>query len=286
MIGWAPKRMTSSGCHHPSPSFGLLISSCSASSAFSIPIPLSFRFEIKPTTATRPLPMYGHPTFPRSSPEFLCGLLASPDVMSSPSCPLPQLTVSPSVDSVSEMLHSGSSGSYNSPSSLASCCTQRPSFIRSISSHSLQNNELHCRFASSLNDFIDSDSGPVRRVFSTGDLQQHYGRSRRAESPLSSESNAIIEGMSRACRYSPEEKKERIQRYRTKRNHRNFNKKIKYACRKTLADSRPRIRGRFIRNTETETNPQAAWSHMDGEEDEMNWISFLDIHSHQLLANP
>ncbi|KAK8601532.1 hypothetical protein V6N13_058773 [Hibiscus sabdariffa] len=235
--------------------------------------------------------MYGHPTFPRSSSELLCRLLTSPDVMSSPLCPLPQLTVSPSVDSVSEVLQSGSSGSYNSPSSLASCCTQRPSFIRSISSHS-----LHCRFASSLNDFIDTDSGPVRRVFSTGDLhqvsnnggqqQQHYGRSRRADSPLSNESNAIIEGMSRACRYSPEEKKERIQRYRTKRNHRNFNKKIKYACRKTLADSRPRIRGRFIRNTETETNPQVAWSHMDGEEDEMNWISFLDIHSHQLLANP
>lgn len=49
----------------------------------------------------------------------------------------------------------------------------------------------------------------------------------RSESPLSSESSAIIEGMSRACRYSPEEKKERIERYRSKRNQRNFNKKIK-----------------------------------------------------------
>lgn len=46
-----------------------------------------------------------------------------------------------------------------------------------------------------------------------------------------SESNMIIEGMSRACRYSPEEKKERIERYRNKRNQRNFNKKIKvFAC--------------------------------------------------------
>lgn len=62
-----------------------------------------------------------------------------------------------------------------------------------------------------------------------------------------------------------------------------------YACRKTLADSRPRIRGRFIRNKEIEKiNPQVEWSHIaDGEEDdEMNWISFLDIHSHQLLINP
>ncbi|GMJ08915.1 hypothetical protein HRI_004560700 [Hibiscus trionum] len=225
--------------------------------------------------------MYGHPTIPRSSSEFLyyLDLLTSPAALSSPLCPLPQLTVSPSVDSVSEVLQSG-----NSPSSVAGCCTQRPNIIRSVSSHSLQNNELYCRFASSLNDLIDSDSGPVRRVSSTGDLHQQYGR--RAESPLSNESHAIIERMSRACRYSPEEKKKRIQRYRTKRNHRNFNKKIKYACRKTLADSRPRIRGRFIRNTETETNPQMEWSHIDGEEDEMNWISFLNINSHQLLANP
>lgn len=48
-----------------------------------------------------------------------------------------------------------------------------------------------------------------------------------SDSPLSSESSMIIEGMSRACRYSPEEKKVRIERYRSKRNQRNFNKKIK-----------------------------------------------------------
>lgn len=44
----------------------------------------------------------------------------------------------------------------------------------------------------------------------------------------SSNDSSIIEGMmSKACRYSPEEKKERIERYRSKRNQRNFNKKIK-----------------------------------------------------------
>lgn len=47
------------------------------------------------------------------------------------------------------------------------------------------------------------------------------------DSPLSSESSMIIEGMSRVCPYSPEEKKVRIERYRIKRNQRNFNKKIK-----------------------------------------------------------
>ncbi|XP_038994686.1 two-component response regulator-like APRR3 [Hibiscus syriacus] len=196
-----------------------------------------------------------------------------------PLSPLSQLTVSNWVD---EVLQSSSSGSYNSPTSLASCCTpQRPSFIRSVSSHSVENNELHCGFASNLYDLIDYDSGPLMKVFSTGDMHQQCGRTWRAESPLLNESNAIIEGMSRACRYSPQEKKQRIQRYRFKRNLRNFNKKIKYACRKTLADSRPRIRGRFIRNKEIQNNPQ-----VEDEEDEMNWISFLDIHSQQLLFNP
>ncbi|KAK6149519.1 hypothetical protein DH2020_017044 [Rehmannia glutinosa] len=51
-------------------------------------------------------------------------------------------------------------------------------------------------------------------------------------------------------RYSVEERKDRILRYLNKRNHRNFNKTIKYACRKTLADKRVRVRGRFAKNNE------------------------------------
>ncbi|GAB2276453.1 hypothetical protein Dimus_011178 [Dionaea muscipula] len=49
-------------------------------------------------------------------------------------------------------------------------------------------------------------------------------------------------------KYSAEEKRDRILRYLKKRNHRNFNKTIKYACRKTLADRRTRVRGRFAKN--------------------------------------
>lgn len=51
--------------------------------------------------------------------------------------------------------------------------------------------------------------------------------SRRESSTVWSESNAIIEGMSKPYKYSPEEKKERIEKYRSKRNLRNFNKRIK-----------------------------------------------------------
>ncbi|KAK8494498.1 hypothetical protein V6N12_073493 [Hibiscus sabdariffa] len=205
------------------------------------------------------------------------------------SCPLSQLTVAESYDLVS-----GGSSSSESYNSLLNFCTQKQSFMqRSISSHSLQNNGLHCHLASCLNEFNDSDSGRVRRAFSTGDLEQ--GRKRgggRSESPLSNESNAsaIIEGMSRTYRYSPEEKKERIERYRSKRNLRNFTKKIKYTCRKTLADSRPRIRGRFARNDGTEKNvAQVEWSHhiggdsVEAHEENENWIQFLDSLSANLI---
>ncbi|KAM5583856.1 hypothetical protein ABKV19_003637 [Rosa sericea] len=99
---------------------------------------------------------------------------------------------------------------------------------RSVSSHSLQKNVGTHRLVS---DLLELETGPVRRVYSTGDLdlqQLHSSyRSSSESSPLSSESSMIIEGMSKACRYSPEEKKERIERYRSKRNLRNFNKTIK-----------------------------------------------------------
>ncbi|KAM7280915.1 hypothetical protein ACFE04_008049 [Oxalis oulophora] len=202
-----------------------------------------------------------------------------------------------------DSVHSSSystANSYNSPSSFATTSSSNSSSMkqsliqRSVSSHSLQKNALfHCNFV----DFIDSDSSNVRRVFSTGDLQDRYMQrmnlrqhSSRSCSPLSSESNMIIESMTKACPYSPEEKKERIERYRSKKNHRNFNKKIKYECRKTLADSRPRIRGRFARNEEIENTSQenekntideilVQWSKINGEEEENgydNWINFLD----------
>ena len=60
--------------------------------------------------------------------------------------------------------------SYGSPSSLVSgSCSVN--MQRSISSHSFQKNGYHCHFASHPHDFLDMDTSPVRRVFSTGDLQ-------------------------------------------------------------------------------------------------------------------
>ncbi|RZC68251.1 hypothetical protein C5167_031507 [Papaver somniferum] len=170
-----------------------------------------------------------------------------------------------------------SSSSYGSPSSLPSYSNiylhnhhYQPSlFQRSMSSHSLLNHQkedgfFHPIFSSHLEEELspschgheqvfnlDSDESPMRKVYSTGDLQTiNVARSTgRSDSPLSNEN--CIEGLNKVGRYTAEERKERIERYRSKRNQRNFTKKIKYACRKTLADSRPRIRGRFARNDET-----------------------------------
>nr|KYP58598.1 Zinc finger protein CONSTANS-LIKE 3 [Cajanus cajan] len=152
---------------------------------------------------------------------------------------------------------------------------------RSVSAHSFNyNNGTHHPLSPLFAELLHDT--PVRRVCSTGDLQRINGvlHNHHTDSPLSSESSMIIEGMSRACRYSPEEKKVRIERYRSKRNQRNFNKKIKYACRKTLADSRPRIRGRFARNDEIDKNSTIQWSQIGGgeeeDEEEENWVNILD----------
>jgi hypothetical protein len=49
-----------------------------------------------------------------------------------------------------------------------------------------------------------------------------------------------------------ETRKQKLSRYWDKKARRNFGRKIKYACRKALADSQPRIRGRFARTEELE----------------------------------
>lgn len=67
---------------------------------------------------------------------------------------------------------SSACSSYSSPSSVGWSADQQPSLIqRSVSSHSLQKNGAH-RVLSSVSELLDSaETNPVRRVYSTGDLQ-------------------------------------------------------------------------------------------------------------------
>ncbi|KAK9277117.1 hypothetical protein L1049_006656 [Liquidambar formosana] len=122
------------------------------------------------------------------------------------------------------------------------------------------------------NSFPDSH---IRRVCSTGDLQNTYTAQtshRSFSSPLATESSFMEDANFKVGRYSAEERKERIHKYRAKRTQRNFNKTIKYACRKTLADNRPRIRGRFARNDETGEIPKAPCSIKDDYDEDDPWV--------------
>ena len=47
--------------------------------------------------------------------------------------------------------------------------------------------------------------------------------------------------------YSPESRKVRIQRFLAKRNHRVWTKTVKYDVRKNFANSRLRVKGRFVK---------------------------------------
>ncbi|ERM96528.1 hypothetical protein AMTR_s00001p00265770 [Amborella trichopoda] len=103
----------------------------------------------------------------------------------------------------------------------------------------------------------------MRRVCSAGDIQRI---NRMQMSPSAQENQGVEDIGFRVRPYSAEERKERINRYRNKRTQRNFNKKIKYACRKTLADRRPRVRGRFAKNEETDEIPKNPNDEDDDEE--------------------
>ncbi|KAI7743094.1 hypothetical protein M8C21_013588, partial [Ambrosia artemisiifolia] len=131
--------------------------------------------------------------------------------------------------------------------------------------------------SSSLHGFSSSPNH-MRKVCSAGDLQSLKNNHRSqtlSSSPLATEGSFMEEANFKVGRYSPEERKERILRYKAKRTQRNFNKTIKYACRKTLADNRPRIRGRFARNDEPEETTPKALNFQRYEDEDEYWMDGL-----------
>ena len=52
--------------------------------------------------------------------------------------------------------------------------------------------------------------------------------------------------------YSPEARKKRVQRFFEKRKQRVWTKKVKYDVRKNFADSRLRVKGRFVKKEDEE----------------------------------
>ncbi|XP_022723604.1 uncharacterized protein LOC111280447 isoform X2 [Durio zibethinus] len=117
-------------------------------------------------------------------------------------------------------------------------------FQKSVSSGCLSSMEWMQAAAIKPNflDFPGIDFGSVygmRRAFSEGDIKT-----------LGNGNVSIIQRPLIVSSCSTEDRREKLSRYRNKKTKRNFGRKIKYACRKALADSQPRIRGRFARTDE------------------------------------
>ncbi|KAK8365421.1 hypothetical protein V6Z12_A02G052200 [Gossypium hirsutum] len=112
----------------------------------------------------------------------------------------------------------------------------------------------------------------IQRILKPGDLQ------------MSSLEDSTF---NKVGKLSVEQRKEKILRYMKKRNERNFSKKIKYACRKTLADSRPRVRGRFAKNDDFgETQRQASINHEYDDDDQVVVKEEEDmVHSSDIFAH-
>ncbi|XP_030507145.2 uncharacterized protein LOC115722155 isoform X1 [Cannabis sativa] len=133
----------------------------------------------------------------------------------------------------------------------------------------------------------------MQRVFNTGELQALGSESQQLMSGVGN-SNSLtpdIPSMGdqtfKVGKLSVEQRKEKIHRYMKKRNERNFSKKIKYACRKTLADSRPRVRGRFAKNDDFGETPRTnSGNHEEDDEEEVvvkeedDMVDSSDIFAH------
>ncbi|KAK9146220.1 hypothetical protein Sjap_006123 [Stephania japonica] len=99
--------------------------------------------------------------------------------------------------------------------------------------------------------------------------------------PVKTEISTIEESSYKVGRITQEERQEKIQRYIMKRNVRNFQKRIKYKCRKVLADSRPRVKGRFAKNDDC---GDAAKSNCNNhEEEEENILTCAVKEEHDMI---
>ncbi|CAL5204049.1 unnamed protein product [Lathyrus oleraceus] len=123
-----------------------------------------------------------------------------------------------------------------------------PLLPKSVSSRSLSS--MDWMHGSAMNPAVFGVSGidfdavyGIRRSFSEGDIKT-LGNGNNVNTVQSSRERPFL------C--NNEERLQKLSRYRNKKTKRNFGRKIKYACRKALADSQPRIRGRFAKNEECE----------------------------------
>lgn len=94
------------------------------------------------------------------------------------------------------------------------------------------------------------DAYGIRRAYSEGDIHtlKNCGSSLEDKVTIHSSFEQLELRDLKIEEKIIEERKEKINRYMRKKTRRNFGRKIKYACRKALADSQPRVRGRFAKS--------------------------------------
>ncbi|KAI8560771.1 hypothetical protein RHMOL_Rhmol04G0281800 [Rhododendron molle] len=122
------------------------------------------------------------------------------------------------------------------------------------------------------------DSSTVLQKAALSNERQHAVNDGGSSTPLDTDVSSLEDSaIKAAAKCSVEERKDKIHRYLKKRNERNFSKKIKYACRKTLADRRPRVRGRFARNNEflCHETPRGSYNGNNEEDTDENSIQVV-----------
>ncbi|WOL11068.1 hypothetical protein Cni_G19829 [Canna indica] len=88
----------------------------------------------------------------------------------------------------------------------------------------------------------------LRRAFSEGDIQ-NLGNKNISTGNTTTVCSSF-EKLLTISDIKTKQRQQKLSRYREKKSKRNFGRKIKYACRKALADSQRRVRGRFAKSEE------------------------------------
>ncbi|XXG44122.1 hypothetical protein AAC387_Pa01g4001 [Persea americana] len=270
-----------------SASLNSILSSPPTGAAFSLPSYISNQHDQLELFSLQSQILFSDPVNPNGlspySPDSVMGLapqMSLPAVLDEDClCPLPPyICMDPSspssgsfIDQQPGMVVGGYMGAGNLNGGMS---VEAPGMFSGgvVMDSGLQSHELE--FQGENGGVYSSDS-----VYSSGELQglnenqqqqqqQLVGASGGA--PLTSDISTFEESAYKVGRLSVEERKEKIHRYMKKRNERNFTKKIKYACRKTLADSRPRVRGRFAKNDDFgEVTRPSGSNHEDDEDEEV-----------------
>lgn len=99
------------------------------------------------------------------------------------------------------------------------------------------------------------DVGVVPDGSAMSEISYPFSRTMSSSIDLSANQGSQVVGMDREAR---------VLRYKEKRKNRKFEKTIRYASRKAYAETRPRIKGRFAKRTDSESDIDGIFSFVAG----------------------